>query len=82
MSLLDNLGGNQAPIKAQSTPVNNFKLSNLNFLASLISGRGLNAKDIAINMLNQNSRLNGPLKEFLKQNGVTDEQLKSNGINL
>lgn len=81
MSLLDNLGTSSINKVNNMNNISN-KLNNLKYLAGLLTGKGLNARDLAINMLNQNTNLNNQLKEFLISNGVTEDQLKQLGINI
>lgn len=89
MSLLDSLGGSSnisnSSIGMGQQVVNNRRdnrMNNLRYMYNLLIGKNINIKDTAINLLNQNSKLNSQLKVFLNNNGVTDDTLKSMGINL
>lgn len=80
MSLLDSLGQNNTQTTKNNT--NNNIAHSMKYVSALLKGRNMNARDVAINMINQNRNMSGQLKEFLISNGVTDEQLRQNGINI
>lgn len=79
MSLLDSLGGNSVP---KSNGAVNHRMNNMQYLSKLLSSKNINPRDLALNMINQNSNLNSKLREFLNNNGISNEQIQQAGINI
>lgn len=88
MSLLDGLGarpsnGSQSLMGTGAIPQKaNNMVGAMKQIAGLLSMRNESAKEVAMKLLGQsNPEMMGQLKAFLKQNGVTDEQLINAGLN-
>jgi hypothetical protein len=80
MSLLDNLGTQQASIGNKQ---NMNIASALNRVNSMLNNMSLNPRQVALNMMRNNgNNKNKQLLDFLHQNGVNDEQLNELGIKL